>query len=1159
MKQQGFKAKVVFTLLATLVLLCAMCSFAMAADVYENLGCSYGQAVPTDKNYEDEITNYTFYGDEATLHIMQISKGKKNAYYAVEIYTDKNCTDRIRTLNMEFPKESGRSKISISWPFKETESGTYYGKCYSYTKKTVDGEETKIIDSNSITTFTIKINRVGKKTVKLNGISNVAKGVKVSWEKMPTAVSYRVYRKGPNEKKWSLIGTTKGTSSYFIDKTAKSGKKYTYTVKCKDNKYTSKYNTKGLSIKYVAMPTPSVKAVGTAGYAKLSWTKVSGAEGYYVYRKGGSLSNYTWEKIATIKNPKTLSYTDKKAKNTGWAYTYTVKAYNGKATSGYLATGVDFNFMKAPTLKKVSNYEGGLKITWSCSDADATSFIVYRKNGKNWKKIGTTENKYFVDRNATAGSKNTYTVKAVSATNNSGYSDKGLGEKYIPTPIPQKPVFNNKYHATVKWNSVKGATGYVVYRKVGETGNWKKLATVKGKDTTSYVDKTNKSSNKAYTYTIRACDKSGLLSSYSKTGATTVCLVMPVVKLNQVATTDSSLQIEISWKAIKGAEKYRIYRCIDGGSYKAIKTTTETSFIDTENLLHNTDYKYVVRAIHENGDMSAYRPGKILTPLLFPTITSIVASPEDGTEITWESVSASSYNVYRRAADSNKWEKVKTTENTAYTDKAEEAKGNKFYYAVSANFGKKESIKSEALANFIELTVDSGCVENERGEFALHVYWSCPEGSRITIMRSVVQEDGSVDFETIITNAPGNDFEDTTAEKGVNYVYKVIAETDGKLTTQEVTSCKRSYDRLDASDITVAPSAEAADNTATFNISWSAVEFAEEYIVMRSEDNENWVEATRVNATETTSYKDPALELEKTYYYKVIALNETEGRPESVSGVAEGIAYAPVGLFSVTSAPVAGTKHIKIEWDLPDYAEGYRVYRKLAETTEWVKIHEITDKLTSSYTDNRIEYTGSYVYKIEAYAENRDPSSNTTESTPIPVEINAPEISITASENAYTVISWDSVGAASYTIERALKANGEWEKLATVEDVASYTDESEGAMGAKFYYRVTATFGNRELPSEAKANFVELTFSVQQDAQNGIKLVFSSSTEGATTSVERQTGDGEFQLIALDSHPVNKLVSYDKNTESGVTYTYKLIGKANSLLDNEICKTITRK
>lgn len=80
----------------------------------------------------------------------------------------------------------------------------------------------------------------------------------------------------------------------------------------------------------------------------------------------------------------------------------------------------------APELSKAVRSNGGIKITWKKTDG-AKSFVVLRKTGKNkWKQIGTTKNRYFVDKKAQKGIKYTYTVRAKNSAGLSAYSKKGV-------------------------------------------------------------------------------------------------------------------------------------------------------------------------------------------------------------------------------------------------------------------------------------------------------------------------------------------------------------------------------------------------------------------------------------------------------------------------------------------------------------------------------------------------------------------------------------------------------------------------------------------------------------------------------------------------------------------------------------------------------------
>ena len=73
------------------------------------------------------------------------------------------------------------------------------------------------------------------------------------------------------------------------------------------------------------------KPSSTKSGVKLSWSKVSGADGYVIYYKTGSES---YKKLTTVKGSSKVTYTHTKAKK-GKTYTYKIKAYKSKTYSAY--------------------------------------------------------------------------------------------------------------------------------------------------------------------------------------------------------------------------------------------------------------------------------------------------------------------------------------------------------------------------------------------------------------------------------------------------------------------------------------------------------------------------------------------------------------------------------------------------------------------------------------------------------------------------------------------------------------------------------------------------------------------------------------------------------------------------------------------------------
>ena len=182
-------------------------------------------------------------------------------------------------------------------------------------------------------------------TPKITKAESVNNGVKISWGRVNGATRYRVYYKG--SKGWTRLADT--TSNSYTDSKVSSGKTYTYTVRCINSsatKFTSGYDSKGKTVKYISAPKIT-KAESVNGGVKISWNKSNGAEKYRVYYKGSK----GWTRLAdTTSN----SYKDSKI-SSGKTYTYTVRCINSSATkftSGYDSKGKSVKYISAQKPKE---------------------------------------------------------------------------------------------------------------------------------------------------------------------------------------------------------------------------------------------------------------------------------------------------------------------------------------------------------------------------------------------------------------------------------------------------------------------------------------------------------------------------------------------------------------------------------------------------------------------------------------------------------------------------------------------------------------------------------------------------------------------------------------------------------------------------------------
>ena len=296
-----------------------------------------------------------------------------------------------------------------------------------------------------------QVARASLATPKISKAESVYGGVKLTWNKVNGAAKYRVYYKG--RKGWTRMVDT--TSTSYIDKDVSSGRNYTYTVRCisADGKsFTSGYDSKGTTIKYIAAPEIS-KLESVNGGVKISWGKVSGATKYRVYYKGSK----GWTRMVDTTS---TSYIDKDV-SSGRNYTYTVRCITSDAkkfTSGYNPTGKSVKYVATPKISKVESVYDGTKITWNKVNG-AEKYRVYYKGSKGWIKLSDTTSNTYINRNVKLGQTYIYTVRCINSSANkftSGYDSTGKKATYSYSQKHRKMIdLALKYRSNWNKNGVR--------------------------------------------------------------------------------------------------------------------------------------------------------------------------------------------------------------------------------------------------------------------------------------------------------------------------------------------------------------------------------------------------------------------------------------------------------------------------------------------------------------------------------------------------------------------------------------------------------------------------------------------------------------------------------------------------------------------------------
>ena len=243
--------------------------------------------------------------------------------------------------------------------------------------------------------------------------SNVAKTgkVKLTWDAVPGADSYKVYRATSKDGKYSLMYTTEGTS--YTNTNATAGRYYYYQVVtvAADG---SKSAPSAIVGRTCDLPRPVVTATNVAksGKVTLTWEPVESAVSYKVYRATSKDGTYSLMKTVTG-----TAYTNTNAV-AGTKYYYKVVAVAEKTAANSAGTQVS-RTCDLPQVQPTAslNSKGKPTVTWKAVDG-AVSYKVYRSTAENgtYSLMKTVTGTAYTNTNCTSGK--TYFYKVVAVCSN---------------------------------------------------------------------------------------------------------------------------------------------------------------------------------------------------------------------------------------------------------------------------------------------------------------------------------------------------------------------------------------------------------------------------------------------------------------------------------------------------------------------------------------------------------------------------------------------------------------------------------------------------------------------------------------------------------------------------------------------------------------------
>ena len=662
----------------------------------------------------------------------------------------------------------------------------------------------------------------------------------------------------------------------------------------------------------------------------LKWNAVKGATGYEIYRAG---TDGKYSKITTVTS---TSYVDTSVKN-NTQYSYRIKAYNTACTSA---------FSTAASLKKtqisVSNLKADangskVQLSWTGVVTGAEGYVIYRRTeGGSYAEIGRTSGNTYSDT-ISAGIKYYYAVAVYSGSRTEGKCPE-VGVMYLATPSGLS-VSNTIASLTLKWNAVKGATGYEIYR-AGTDGKYSKITTV---TSTSYVD-TSVKNNTQYSYRIKAYN-TACTSAFS----TAASLKKTQISVSNLKADANGSKVQLSWTGVvTGAEGYVIYRRTEGGSYAEIGRTSGNTYSDT--ISAGIKYYYTV-AVYSGSRTEDKCPEVGVMYLAEPAVTG-ASNITSGVQVKWSKVTgATGYIVYHKGAGKG-WARIadiKDGSTVNYTDTTA-ASGTTYTYTVRAY--NKDTMSDWNSTKSLMRISDTTLTGASNITSGVQVKWSKVTGATGYI---VYRKGAGKGWGRIADIKSGStvSYTDTTAASGTTYTYTVRAYNGS---TMGDWHSAKSLMRL--SDTTVSG---ASNITYGVQVKWSRVTGATGYIVYRKGAGKGWGRIADIKSGSTVSYTDTTAASGTTYTYTVRAYNgSTMGDWHSTRSVKRLSDPKLTSAYKVSGG-------INVRWTGVTGATGYIVYRK-SGSGSWGRIADIKSGSTVSYTDRTAKAGTTYTYTVRAYS-----------------------------------------------------------------------------------------------------------------------------------------------------------------------------------------------
>lgn len=845
----------------------------------------------------------------------------------------------------------------------------------------------------------------------------------VSWTAISGATAYNVNYRVVGAATW--LSTTSATSTKnILGLTAASNYEFQIQSDCGSGN-TSSFSS---SATFTTLATPCALPTGlsttalTYNSVTLNWNSVSAASAYSIqYRVVGASS---WTSISSATNSKGLS-----GLNSSTNYEFQVQSDCGGGNISAYTASATFT-TPAPPCNLVTGLaasavtENSATLGW-VDFAGASGYNVkYRTVGAaTWISTTSAINSKSIAA-LTASSNYEFQIQSdCGAGNTSAFTASGTFTTLAPpcnTPTGLSPTAVSNNSASLNWNTIAGANGYLIQYRIVGSATWTSISSA-----TNTYNLTGLSANTTYEFGVQStCAANSSAFAAATSFATSAPPCNSAVGLTANSLTNNSATL--SWTAVSGAANYNVQYRVVGTSVWLSATSAGAGLVLT-GLSASSTYEFQVQTECSSGNTSTFTSSSTFSttapPCLTPSGLSSSSVTDNSVALSWaNNAGAFSYNIQYRIIGTATW--ISTTSAVNMKNCIGLSPVSNYEFQVQADCGAGNTSAFSSSSNFTTLAppcnIPTGLSSSAITDNSVSINWTAVSGAASYNLQYRIV--GTASWNLVACAGNSKNLSGLTASSAYEFQIQTVC-TYGNTSAFTISS----------NFTTAAPpcsmpsglsSASVTYNSA--NINWTNVAEASAYNVRYRIVGA----ATWISSTSATNTKSLTSLLPSSNYEFQIQSDCGSGNTSAYSATADFFTpAAPCNIPSSLSSSAITFNSATLNWVAVAGVSAYNVKYRIVGSATWSS----TTSATNSKSISGLTAASNYEFQVQSDCGNSNVSAFTASAnfaTPAPPCDAPTSLSSSGITSTSAALNWIAyAGASSYTLKYRIIGAAAWSSL----------------------------------------------------------------------------------------------------------------------------------